>query len=93
MKKTIKTERILEAFNILKGAKSTNLSTDERIKVWKISRVLAPIAEKMEADTKDAAEKFKPKDEDFDQKLRELGAQIEKVDSDKEIQKFKLKNA
>jgi UDP-N-acetylglucosamine 1-carboxyvinyltransferase len=31
--------------------------------------------------------------EDFDQKLRELGAQIEKVDSDKEIQKFKLKNA
>ncbi|MCR5557200.1 MAG: UDP-N-acetylglucosamine 1-carboxyvinyltransferase [Butyrivibrio sp.] len=31
--------------------------------------------------------------EDFDQKLRDLGAQIEKVDSDKEIQKFKLKNA
>ena len=31
--------------------------------------------------------------EDFDVKLRELGAQIEKVDSDREITKFKLKHA
>lgn len=31
--------------------------------------------------------------EDFDQKLRELGAHIEKVDSDYDVQKFKLKNA
>ena len=31
--------------------------------------------------------------EDFDQKLRELGAHIEKVDSDYDLQKFKLKNA
>jgi UDP-N-acetylglucosamine 1-carboxyvinyltransferase len=31
--------------------------------------------------------------EDFDEKLRALGAQIEKVDSDREIQKFKMKNA
>ncbi len=31
--------------------------------------------------------------EDFDMKLRELGAQIEKVDSDRELQKFKLKFA
>lgn len=31
--------------------------------------------------------------EDFDKKLRELGAQIEKVDSDYDTQKFKLKNA
>ncbi|MCR5671710.1 MAG: UDP-N-acetylglucosamine 1-carboxyvinyltransferase [Butyrivibrio sp.] len=31
--------------------------------------------------------------EDFDVKLRELGAQIEKVDSDREIQKFKMKHA
>ena len=31
--------------------------------------------------------------EDFDQKLRDLGAQIEKVDSDRDIQKFKMKNA
>ena len=31
--------------------------------------------------------------EDFEIKLRELGAQIEKVDDDRDIQKFKLKNA
>ena len=31
--------------------------------------------------------------EDFDIKLRELGAQIEVVDDDRDIQKFKLKNA
>ncbi len=31
--------------------------------------------------------------EDFDKKLRELGAQIEKIDSDRDIQKFKLKFA
>ncbi len=31
--------------------------------------------------------------EDFEIKLRELGAKIEKVDDDKDIQKFKLKNA
>ncbi len=31
--------------------------------------------------------------EDFDAKLRELGAHIEKVDSDYDMQKFKLKNA
>lgn len=31
--------------------------------------------------------------EDFDKKLRELGATIEKVDDDKDVQKFKLKNA
>ncbi len=31
--------------------------------------------------------------EDFDIKLRELGAQIEKVDDDRDIQKFKLKHA
>ncbi len=31
--------------------------------------------------------------EDFDKKLRELGAHIEKVESDREIQKFRLRNA
>ena len=31
--------------------------------------------------------------EDFEIKLRELGAKIEKVDEDRDIQKFKLKNA
>ena len=31
--------------------------------------------------------------EDFDAKLRELGAQIEKVDTERELQKFKLKFA
>ncbi len=31
--------------------------------------------------------------EDFEIKLRELGAQIEKVENDRDVQKFKLKNA
>jgi UDP-N-acetylglucosamine 1-carboxyvinyltransferase len=31
--------------------------------------------------------------EDFDKKLRELGAHIEKVESEREMQKFRLRNA
>lgn len=69
MKKTIKTEKALVAFRVLNTAKYTKMEDDDKIKVWKIARALKPIADKFEDDSKDAAEKFKPKDNDFDQKL------------------------
>ena len=70
MKKTIKTSEILAAYNVLNAAKYGSMSDEDKIKVWKITRALKPIATKFDEDSKDAAEKFKPKDKDFDEKLQ-----------------------
>lgn len=68
MKKTIKTFKVQTVHNILAMAKYGKLDDSDKIKVWKIARKLAPVAEKFSADVKDAAEKFKPTSEDFDEK-------------------------
>ena len=70
MKKIIKTSEILAAYNILNTAKYGSMEDGDKIKVWKITRALKPIATKFDEDSKDAAEKFKPKDKDFDEKLQ-----------------------
>lgn len=71
MKKSIKTSEILTAFNVLNSAKYGSMSDDDKIKVWKITRALKPIATKFDEDSKDAAEKMKPKMEGgFDEKLQ-----------------------
>lgn len=70
MKKTIKTSEILAAYNILNSAKYGSMEDGDKIKVWKITRSLKPIATKFDEDSKDAAEKMKPKDKDFDEKLQ-----------------------
>ena len=67
MKIKIKTEKVLEAFNILKAATYQKLDDADKIKLWKIARVMKPIATKFEEDSKDAAEKLKPKG--FDEML------------------------
>ena len=66
MKKTVKTSEILAAFNILNSAKYGSMEDADKIKVWKITRALKPIATKFEEDNKDAAEKFKADIKDFD---------------------------
>ena len=70
MKKSIKTSEILAAYNVLNTAKYGSMEDADKIKVWKITRALKPIATKFDEDRKDAAEKFKPKDKDFDEKYQ-----------------------
>ena len=70
MKKSIKTSEVLAAFNVLNSAKYGSMSDEDKIKVWKITRALKPIATKFDEDSKDAAEKMKPKMEGgFDETL------------------------
>lgn len=69
MKKVIKTSEALAAYNILNNAKYSNLEDGDKIKLWKITRALKPIATKFEEDNKDAAEKFKADIKDFDELL------------------------
>ena len=68
-KQTIKTEKVLNAYRVLSTAKYSKMADEDKIKVWKIARILKPVADKFEDDSKDAAEKFKPS-EDFDEKLQ-----------------------
>ena len=71
MKKSIKTSEILAAYNILNTAKYGSMEDGDKIKVWKITRALKPIATKFDEDSKDAAEKMKPKYEGgFDETLQ-----------------------
>ena len=70
MKKSIKTSEILAAYNVLNTAKYGSMEDADKIKVWKITRALKPIATKFDEDSKDAAEKMKPKDKDFDETLQ-----------------------
>ena len=70
MKKSIKTSEILAAYNVLNTAKYGSMEDADKIKVWKITRALKPIATKFDEDSKDAAEKMKPKDKDFDDTLQ-----------------------
>lgn len=70
MKKTIKTEKVLEVFKIINTAKYTKMDDDDKVKAWKIARQLKPVATKFEEDCKDAAEKFKTEIKDFDERLQ-----------------------
>lgn len=67
---TIKTKEALEAYNILNGAKYGKLEDADKIKLWKIVRVLKPIAEKFEEDSKDASERFMQEFDNFKEKLQ-----------------------
>ena len=61
MKKiSIKTEKALGIYNVLKNAAYQKCSDDDKVKVWKAYRALYPIATKFEDDYRDAAEKLKP---------------------------------
>ena len=89
MKKTIKTEKVLAVWQVLGSAKYTKMEDADKIKVWKISRVLKPIAEKFDDDSKDAAEKLKPT-EDFSDRLQNA-QEYERVSKDASADASKLK--
>ena len=69
MKTTIKTEKVLKVYNVLNSTKYGKLDDADKVKVWKIARVLKPIATKFDEESKDAAEKLKPY-ETFDEDLQ-----------------------
>ena len=72
-KTTIKTEEVLVLYNILNNSKYGKLDDADKVKVWKITRALKPIAKQFEDDSKDAAEKLKPSDyENFTDDLQKF---------------------
>ena len=90
MKKTIKTNEVLEVFNLLNQAKYGKLEDADKIKVWKITRILKPVATKFEDDTKDAAEKFKEGYENLDERLQQA-QEFEKAQKNNDIDATTLK--
>ena len=60
MTTTLKTEKVLSAYQVLSTAKYGKLDDADKIKVWKIARQMKPVAEKFEDDSKSAAEAMKP---------------------------------
>jgi len=68
MKKSLKNEQILSAYNIVSTAKYGKLDDADKIKVWKVTRALKPVATKLREDSEDAAQKMKPT-EDFDERM------------------------
>ena len=86
MTRKVKTEMLLAVFNVLNTAKYGKLDDQDKIKVWKIARMMKPIATKFEEETKDAAEKMKP-GEEFDeqlQKAQQYEVEIRKPDCNAE---------
>lgn len=60
MKQKIKTEKVLSAYKVLSTAKYGKLDDEDKVNVWKIARVLKPIADKFDDDVKDATDKMMP---------------------------------
>ena len=85
---TIKTEKVLGAYQVLNTAKYTKLDDGDKIKVWKIARAMKPIATKFDEDSKDAAEKMKP--DGFDEKLHDA-QEYERVTKDANADASNLK--
>jgi hypothetical protein len=85
---TIKTEKVLGAYQVLNTAKYTKLDDGDKIKVWKIARAMKPIATKFDEDSKDATEKMKP--EGFDEKLHDA-QEYERVTKDASADASNLK--
>lgn len=83
MKKVIKTETVLVVWNIINAASYKKLDDADKVKLWRIARVLKPIATQFESDSKDAAEKLKPEGLDaLLEKAKEYEAKKQKGDDE-----------
>lgn len=87
-KLTIKTEEAINAYKVLSTAKYSKMDDCDKIKAWKIARVLKPIADKFDDDTRDAAETFKPS-ADFGEKLQKA-QEFERMTKVKDFDASKL---
>lgn len=56
----LKLKEVTEAYGLLKDAKYQKLSDDDKVRVWKISRALKPLAVQLDEDAADARQKFMP---------------------------------
>ena len=90
MKKIIKTNDILAAFNIINAAKYSSLEDKDKVKVWKIARALKPVATKFKEDTEDAAEKLKPEVKGGYDEMLMKAQEFERMQQDKDVDKEKL---
>lgn len=100
MKTTIKTEKVLQVYQILNTTKYGKLDDADKVKVWKIARQLKPVATQFEDDSKDAAEKLKPYETFSDdlqkaqeyERLKGVNAQMDIEEYQKFIAAFKAYN-
>lgn len=88
MKTKITTEKVLNAYRVIGGAKYTKMDDSDKIKVWKIARALKPVVDKFDDDYKDAAEKMKPS-EDFADNLQKA-REFERITKEKDFDASKL---
>ena len=65
----LRTKEVSEAHSLISTARYQKLSDDDKVKVWKISRKLSPIAEQYSKDAEDAKQRLLPS-EDFPQRLQ-----------------------
>ena len=65
----LKTKKAIEAFKMLDSAKYQKLSDDDKVKIWKITRALRPIALEYSDEVQDARERLVPSD-DYKEKLQ-----------------------
>ena len=73
MKKiAINTVDALNAYNLLNVSKFGELESSDMVKAWHLIRALKPIAVKYEEECRDAYDKLKPNDNDFDDKLQKF---------------------
>lgn len=71
MKKlSLTTEKVLAAFNVLSTAKYGKLDDADKIKVWKITRAMKPVADKFADDRDDAAKKLMPSEDFEDRRIK-----------------------
>lgn len=66
-KRSFTTKQLTECWMVLGAAKYGKLSDADKIKVWRLTRQLKPIATKYMEDVKDAQEKLSPDDGFFDE--------------------------
>lgn len=70
MKRTITTNKIIDAFYLIASAKVSTLENADKIKIWKIMRAFKPIASSFEDALRDAQDKFRP--QDYTEHIEEL---------------------
>ena len=58
MKKSLKTEQIADVYQLIEEASYQSLSNEDKVRLWKISRVLKPTAVQFLSDKDDAMKSF-----------------------------------
>lgn len=69
MEKKIKTENVHQLYNITKTASYNKLDDGDKVKFFKIVRVIKEVSEKFDDIYKDALDKFKPTDDTFNKQF------------------------